>query len=126
MPALLPFPATEAMFARLTERQRELHRAEEKAELLATAVDVLHDWQRYPSGTVRAAISMCGSIGDAYAIQMADKVQFQLNAHERIARNKAAQSSWAVVKERRSQWPQIITWGAVVATAMLAATGFLG
>lgn len=55
----------------------------------------------------------------------ADAHIFAINRREQIARNKAAQSSWAVVKEQRERWPEVLIWGAVGAAALLAATGWL-
>lgn len=126
MPALLPFPATEAMFARLTDRQRELNRAEEYAEAVAEAQRIIDNPRGYTDAQLRevCAAYMAHGTGGAHYLR-ADQHIFAINRREQIARRKAAQSSWAVVKERRSLWPQIIVWGAVVATAMLAATGWL-
>lgn len=88
MGQLLRLPLDETVFARLTQRERDANISEENAELLATAVDVLHDWERYEPKTVRAAITTANRIGDGYAVQMADKVQYQLNMREIQARNR--------------------------------------
>lgn len=161
MTALLPFPATEAMFARLTERQAEANEAAERAECiwlahrlfklprlykeddLLAAWDVLAAWDdlgrtlslaeriidkpaHIPDAVLRKVCDfrMKRGGGGVHYLR-ADQHIFAIDRRERIARNKAAQSSWAVVKEHRSQWLQVLFWGAVVATAMLAATGWL-
>jgi hypothetical protein len=127
MTAVSPFPATKTMFARLTARQRELNRAVEYAEAVAEAQRIIDNPRGYTDDQLRkvcGAYMAYGTGGEHYlrAKQHIDAI----NRRERIARNKAAQSSWAVVQEHRSQWPQIIMGGAVVATALLAATGWLG
>lgn len=126
MTALLPFPATETMFARLNERQRAKHQAEEYAEAVAEAQRIIDNPRGYTDAQLRevCAAYMAHGTGGVHYLR-ADQHIFAIDRCEQIARNKAAQSSWAVVRERRSQWPQIIMWGAVVATAMLAATGWL-
>jgi hypothetical protein len=58
-------------------------------ELLAAAVSVLHDWRDYPAAVVRGAIVTAEKSGDGYAIQMADKVKYQLSMREIQARNRA-------------------------------------
>lgn len=127
MTALLPFPATDAMFARLTERQRAQNTAEEYAEAVAEAQRIIDNPRGYTDDQLReicAAYMSCGAGGVHYL--RADAHIDAINRRERIARNKASQSSWDVVQEHRDHWPQIIVWGAVVATAMLAAMGWLG
>lgn len=127
MPALLPFPATDAMFARLTARQRARNTEQEYAEAVAEAQRIIDDPRGYTDAQLReicAAYMSCGAGGVHYL--RADQHIFAINRREQIARNKAAQTSWDVVQEHREHWPQIIVWSVVVATALLAATGFLG
>lgn len=162
MTALLPFPATETMFARLTQRQAEANEAAERAECiwlahrlfklprlykeddLLAAWEVLAAWDDLGKvlGLAERIIDKPAHIPDAVLRKVCDfhmkrgsggvhylRAQQHIDAinrRERIARNKAAQSSWAVVQEQRDYWPQIFVWGAVVATALLAATGWLG
>jgi hypothetical protein len=127
MPQLLHMPLDETIFARLTERQAEANAAQEYADAVAEAQRIIDNPRGYTDDQLRevcAAYMACGAGGVHYL--RADEHIYAINRREQIARNRAAQSSWAVVQEQREHWPQIIVWGAVVATAMLAAMGWLG
>lgn len=127
MTAILPFPATEKMFARLTAQQAAASAAEEWAEAVADAQRIIDDPRGYTDDQLR---EICGAYMNSGAggvhYLRAEQHIYAINRREQIARNKAAQTSWGVVEEHQSRWPEIILWGAVVATALLAATGWLG
>lgn len=126
MGQLLRLPLDETVFARLTQRERDANTAAEWAEAVAEAQRIIDDPRGYTDAQLReicGAYMACGAGGVHYL--RADQLLFAINRREQIARNKAAQSSWAVVKEQRERWPEVLIWGVVGAAALLAATGWL-
>ena len=126
MAQLLHMPLDETIFARLTKRQAEANAAQEYADAVAEAQRIIDDPRGYTDAQLReicGAYMACGAGGVHYL--RADQLLFAINRREQIARNKAAQSSWSVVKEQRERWPEVLIWGAVGAAALLAATGWL-
>lgn len=62
---------------------------------------------------------------------VAEHMPREYGPHDRyldLTRMRQAQmeTSWDVAKQHAHRWPQIIVWSVVVATALLAATGWLG
>lgn len=145
MTAVIAFPSTRAMFARLTLRQRERNVAEERAEtraLLDLAKRIIDDPRGYTDAQLR---EVCGAYmaipqeagGGGVHYLRADQHIFAIDRREKIARNRAAfaaqQAALAAAEEtplriamqHRRQWPQIVGWGVVGAVVLLAGTGWL-
>ena len=122
---VLRFPADEGMFNRLTEQQRLANIKAEQADAVRIARAVLRAPQRYSGDVLRDACAALQAWGDCFDHLTADAMIQALNQREQIARNKAAQTPKEVAMQHKDHWPEIMIWGAVIAAALLGATGWL-
>lgn len=113
MGALFPFPATDTMFARLTERQKQANIAAERDEHRQAALFVIrnHAWHSRQE------------IEDAWV-----SLALYGTDHEReVARDKIAELSaetpMQVAREHRDRWPAILLYGAFGAVILLSISG---
>ena len=123
------FPADDAIFARLTERQRLANLAEERAEAVETARYIIDHPHGYSDDQLRTACGFYMTHGNGGVHYLrADQHIYAINRREWQARNcprQAVETPADVARRFAHRWPEIVSWGAFVAVAMLSATGWL-
>ena len=124
---VLSFPADDAIFARLTEQQRLANLAEERAEAVETARYIIDHPHGYSDDQLRTACGFYMTHGNGGVHYLrADQHIYAINKREWQARNCPRPETPADVARRFAhRWPEIVSWGAVLAVAMLSATGWL-
>ena len=127
MTAVLRFPTDDAIFARLTERQRLANLAEERAEAVETARYIIDHPYGYSDDQLRAACGFYMTHGNGGVHYLrADQHIYAINRREWQARNcPRPETSRDVVRRFAHRWPEILSWGALGALALLAGTGWL-
>lgn len=127
MTAIIRFPADDAIFARLTERQRLANLAAERAEAVETARYIIDHPCGYSDDQLRAACGFYMTHGNGGVHYLrADQHIYAINRREWQARNcPRPETSRDVVRRFAHRWPEIVSWGAFVAVALLWATGWL-
>ena len=125
--AIIRFPADDAIFARLTERQRLANLAEERAEAVETARYIIDHPCGYSDDQLRTACGFYMTHGNGGVHYLrADQHIYAINRREWQARNcPRPETSRDVVRRFAHRWPEILSWGAFVAVALLWATGWL-
>ena len=137
------FPANETALARLTQRQRERNFAEEMEdrasmeaqaafwtrEVRAARVTLRYATHHTDDQLLDACAVLQSRWGDATDYLLADQM---INAIRLRERHRAHEAAWQAVETpadvaRRfaHRWPEIVSWGAFVAVALLWATGWL-
>lgn len=127
MTAIIRFPADDAIFARLTERQRLANLAAERAEAVETARYIIDHPYGYSDDQLRAACGFYMTHGNGGVHYLrADQHIYAINRREWQARNcPRPETSADVARRFAHRWPEIVSWGAFVAVALLWATGWL-
>ena len=125
--AIIRFPADDAIFARLTERQRLANLAAERAEAVETARYIIDHPYGYSDDQLRAACGFYMTHGNGGVHYLrADQHIYAINRREWQARNcPRPETSADVARRFAHRWPEIVSWGAFVAVALLWATGWL-
>jgi len=121
------FPTDDAIFARLTERQRLANLAEERAEAVETARYIIDHPHGYSDDQLRTAcwFYMTHGNGGVHYLR-ADQHIYAINKREWQARNcPRPETSADVARRFAHRWPEIVSWGAFVAVALLWATGWV-
>ena len=121
------FPADDAIFARLTERQRLANLAEERAEAVETARYIIDHPCGYSDDQLRTACGFYMTHGNGGVHYLrADQHIYAINRREWQARNCPRPETPADVARRFAhRWPEIVSWGAFVAVVLLKLTGWL-
>ena len=124
---VLSFPADDAIFARLTEQQRLANLAEERAEAVQTCKDIIDDPRGYSDDQLRTACGFYMTHGNGGVHYLrADQHIYAINRREWQARNcPRPETSADVARRFAHRWPEIVSWGAFVAVALLWATGWV-
>jgi len=124
---VLSFPADDAIFARLTERQRLANLAEERAEAVETARYIIDHPHGYSDDQLRTACGFYMTHGNGGVHYLrADQHIYAINKREWQARNcPRPETSADVARRFAHRWPEIVSWGAFVAVALLWATGWV-
>lgn len=132
---VLSFPTDDAIFARLTERQRLANNAAERAEIIKQAKRTIDRPGHITDPDLReicAAFMAMHPTPDELADNWglyylrADQHIYAINRREWQARNcPRPETSADVARRFAHRWPEIVSWGAFVAVAMLSATGWL-
>ena len=124
---VLSFPTDDAIFARLTEQQRLANLAEERAEAVETARYIIDHPHGYSDDQLRTACGFYMTHGNGGVhYLLADQHIYAINQREWQARNCPRPETPADVARRFAhRWPEIVSWGAFVAVALLWATGWL-
>ncbi len=127
MTAIIRFPADDAIFARLTERQRLANLAAERAEAVETARYIIDHPYGYSDDQLRAACGFYMTHGNGGVHYLrADQHIYAINRREWQARNcPRPETPMDVARRFAHRWPEILSWGAFVAVALLWATGWL-
>ena len=125
--AVIRFPADDAIFARLTERQRLANLAEERAEAVETARYIIDHPCGYSDDQLRTACGFYMTHGNGGVHYLrADQHIYAINRREWQARNCPRPETPADVARRFAhRWPEIVSWGAFVAVVLLKLTGWL-
>lgn len=125
--AIHRFPADDAIFARLTERQRLANLAAERAEAVETARYIIDHPHGYSDDQLRTACGFYMTHGNGGVHYLrADQHIYAINRREWQARNcPRPETSADVARRFAHRWPEILSWGAFVAVALLWATGWL-
>ena len=125
--AIHRFPTDPTIFARLTERQRLANLAEERAEAVETARYIIDHPHGYSDDQLRTACGfyMTHGTGGVHYLR-ADQHIYAVNRREWQARNcPRPETPMDVARRFAHRWPEIVSWGAFVAVALLWATGWL-
>lgn len=129
--SLLRFPTDDTIFARMTERQRAANIAEERAEAIADCKRIIDNPRGYTDAQLREVCGYYMSVsleegGGGVHYLRADAMIFALNKREWQARNcPRPETSRDVARRFAHRWPEIVSWGALGALALLAGTGWL-
>ena len=127
MTAIIRFPADDAIFARLTERQRLANLAAERAEAVETARYIIDHPRGYSDAQLREVCGFYMTHGNGGVHYLrADQHIYAINRREWQARNCPRPETPADVARRFARrWPEVLIWGALGALALLWATGWL-
>lgn len=121
------FPTDDAIFARLTERQRLANNAAERAEAVQTCKDIIDHPHGYSDDQLRTACGFYMTHGNGGVHYLrADQHIYAINRREWQARNcPRPETPMDVARRFAHRWPEILSWGALVAVALLWATGWV-
>ena len=126
---VIRLPVPEAAFDRIVARDREANIAAERVQAVKTARAVLRAPEAFTDAILRDACAALQAWGDATDYLQADAMIFALNKRERDRAHEAAKAAAEtpadVARRFAHRWPEIVSWGAFVAVAMLSATGWL-
>ena len=126
---VIRLPLDVTVFDRLNAHQRNANIAAERADWVRIARQVLRSPKYYTDQELRDACATLQAWGDATDYLQADAMIFALNKRERDraheAAKAAAETTADVARRFAHRWPEIVSWGAFVAVAMLSATGWL-
>lgn len=129
MGQLVRLPLDVTVFDRLNAHQRNANIAAERADWVRIARQVLRSPKYYTDQELRDACATLQAWGDATDYLQADAMIFALNKRERDRAHEAAKAAAEtpadVARRFAHRWPEIVSWGAFVAVAMLWATGWL-
>lgn len=110
MTAIIRFPADDAIFARLTERQRLANLAEERAEAVETARYIIDHPHGYSDDQLRTACGfyMTHGTGGVHYLR-ADQHIYAINRREWQARNcPRPETSADVARRFAHRWPAVL------------------
>ena len=126
---VIRLPLDTTVFDRLNAHQRNANIAAERADWVRIARQVLRSPKYYTDQELRDACATLQAWGDATDYLQADAMIFALNKRERDRAHEAAKAAAEtpadVARRFAHRWPEIVSWGAFVAVAMLSATGWL-
>ena len=126
---VIRLPLDVTVFDRLNAHQRNANIAAERADWVRIARQVLRSPKYYTDQELRDACATLQAWGDATDYLQADAMIFALNKRERDRAHEAAKAAAEtpadVARRFARRWPEIVSWGAFVAVAMLSATGWL-
>ena len=126
---VIRLPLDVTVFDRLNAHQRNANIAAERADWVRIARQVLRSPKYYADQELRDACAVLQAWGDATDYLQADAMIFALNKRERDRAHEAAKAAAEtpadVARRFAHRWPEIVSWGAFVAVAMLSATGWL-
>ena len=126
---VIRLPLDVTVFDRLNAHQRNANIAAERADWVRIARQVLRSPKYYTDQELRDACATLQAWGDATDYLQADAMIFALNKRERDRAHEAAKAAAEtpadVARRFAHRWPEIVSWGAFVAVAMLSATGWL-
>lgn len=123
---VIRLPVPEAAFDRIVARDREANIAAERVQAVKTARAVLRAPEAFTDAILRDACAALQAWGDATDYCQADAMIFALNKREWQARNcPRPETSADVARRFAHRWPEIVSWGAFVAVALLWATGWV-
>ncbi len=127
MTAIIRFPADDAIFARLTERQRLANLAEERAEAVETARYIIDHPHGYSDDQLRTACGFYMTHGNGGVHYLrADQHIYAINRREWQARNCPRPETPADVARRFARrWPEVLIWGALGAVVILKVAGWV-
>ena len=126
---VIRLPLDTTVFDRLNAHQRNANIAAERADWVRIARQVLRSPKYYTDQELRDACATLQAWGDATDYLQADAMIFALNKRERDrahgAAKAAAETPADVARRFAHRWPEIVSWGAFVAVALLWATGWV-
>ncbi len=126
---VIRLPLDVTVFDRLNAHQRNANIAAERADWVRIARQVLRSPKYCTDQELRDACATLQAWGDATDYLQADAMIFALNKRERDRAHEAAKAAAEtpadVARRFAHRWPEIVSWGAFVAVAMLWATGWL-
>jgi len=126
---VIRLPLDVTVFDRLNAHQRNANIAAERADWVRIARQVLRSPKYYTDQELRDACATLQAWGDATDYLQADAMIFALNKRERDRAHEAAKAAAEtpadVARRFAHRWPEIVSWGAFVAVAMLSATRWL-
>ena len=126
---VIRLPLDVTVFDRLNAHQRNANIAAERADWVRIARQVLRSPKYYTDQELRDACAALQAWGDATDYLQADAMIFALNKRERDRAHEAAKAAAEtpadVARRFAHRWPEIVSWGAFVAVAMLSAMGWL-
>ena len=127
MTAIIRFPADDAIFARLTERQRLANLAAERAEAVETARYIIDHPHGYSDDQLRTACGFYMTHGNGGVHYLrADAHIFAINKREFIARNcPRPETSRDVLMGMRDRWGEILLCAGIGGVVLLKLTGWL-
>ena len=129
MGQLVRLPLDVTVFDRLNAHQRNANIAAERADWVRIARQVLRSPKYYTDQELRDACATLQAWGDGSDYLTADAMILTLNRKDRErahgAAKAAAETPADVARRFAHRWPEIVSWGAFVAVAMLSATGWL-
>ena len=110
MTAIIRFPADDAIFARLTERQRLANLAEERAEAVETARYIIDHPHGYSDDQLRTACGFYMTHGNGGVHYLrADQHIYAINKREWQARNcPRPETSADVARRFAHRWPAVL------------------
>ena len=110
MTAIIRFPADDAIFARLTERQRLANLAEERAEAVETARYIIDHPCGYSDDQLRTACGFYMTHGNGGVhYLLADQHIYAINRREWQARNcPRPETSADVARRFAHRWPAVL------------------
>ena len=126
---VIRLPLDVTVFDRINAHQRNANIAAERADWVRIARQVLRSPKYYTDQELRDACATLQAWGDATDYLQADAMIFALNKRERDRAHEAAKAAAEtpadVARRFAHRWPEIVSWGAFVAVALLWATGWL-
>lgn len=129
MGQLVRLPLDTTVFDRLNAHQRNANIAAERADWVRIARQVLRSPKYYTDQELRDACATLQAWGDGSDYLQADAMILTLNRKDRERAHEAARQAVEtpddVARRFARRWPEIVSWGAVLAVAMLSATGWL-
>ncbi len=129
MGQLVRLPLDVTVFDRLNAHQRNANIAAERADWVRIARQVLRSPKYCTDQELRDACATLQAWGDGSDYLTADAMILTLNRRERQrahgAAKAAAETPADVARRFAHRWPEIVSWGAYVAVALLWATGWL-
>ena len=129
MGQLVRLPLDVTVFDRLNAHQRNANIAAERADWVRIARQVLRSPKYYTDQELRDACATLQAWGDGSDYLTADAMILTLNRKDRErahgAAKAAAETPADVARRFAHRWPEIVSWGAFVAVALLWATGWL-
>ena len=129
MGQLVRLPLDVTVFDRLNAHQRNANIAAERADWVRIARQVLRSPKYYTDQELRDACATLQAWGDGSDYLTADAMILTLNRKDRERAHEvakaAAEKPADVARRFAHRWPEIVSWGAFVAVALLWATGWL-
>ena len=126
---VIRLPLDTTVFDRLNAHQRNANIAAERDDWVRIARQVLRSPKYCTDQELRDACATLQAWGDATDYLQADAMIFALNKRERDRAHEAAKAAAEtpadVARRFARRWPEIVSWGAVLAVLMLAGTGWL-
>ena len=126
---VIRLPLDTTAYDRLNAHQRNANIAAERADWVRIARQVLRSPKYYADQELRDACATLQAWGDGSDYLTADAMIFALNKRERDRAHEAAKAAAEtpadVARRFAHRWPEIVSWGAFVAVALLSATRWL-